>query len=559
MVAHVELDDLGTGALAGVLDRYGGGDGTVGCHLLLVKAQVAHGKRGVTQTVTEGESRLFLLLVGPTVAHVDALAVLLVDNLVAVTPCAGIGVQCMGAHVLEVLVPGERQFARGVSIAHEHAGERVARLAADEPSLHDGGNLVAPGHRHGITRDIDKHDILVGACQCLDQSILTVGQVHRLAVVALGILVVALVQAAEDDDVVGLFGLSHGFGDEGVGTAAVGQRLTSGHAVVVAGGVAHIAAGIVHLDAGACQTGLEAVERQNLVLCLERTAAAADGHHLDGILADDKHTLGLVQVDGQHVALVLQQHDAVLGNLERRVIVCLAAQEATGAVAGHRGAEVEAQHAAHLLVEFAGGEFAFLDEFLVGQGQVVSIVGVACTPCQAVGPTAELHVQAVLDGLLGVVGSSPVADDHTVILPVAFQYLVECVLVVAAVLVLVQIVGTHDAPGVALLNGGLECGQVDLAQGAVTDDDIDLMTVLLIVVQAEVFDTRCRAGALQPLDVGGHHARCQQRVLTHVLEVAAVQRCAVDVHTGSQDHVLAAVARFLTQAAAVQARQVGVP
>ncbi len=156
-------------------------------------------------------------------------------------------------------------------------------------------------------------------------------------------------------------------------------------------------------------------------------------------------------------------------------------------------------------------------------------------------------------------GSTPVTHHHAVILPVTLEYLIEGVLVLTAVLALVQVVRSHDAPSMAFLNGGLKCGQINLTHSAVTHDDIDLMAVFLVVVEAEVLHTGRCARALQALDIGHHHARCQQGILAHVLKVAAIQRGAVDVHTRSQDHILATVARFLTQAAAIEARQFGIP
>ncbi len=117
------------------------------------------------------------------------------------------------------------------------------------------------------------------------------------------------------------------------------------------------------------------------MLHLERTAAAANGHHLDGVLADNQHTLGVGQVNGQDIALVLQQHDTVLGNLQGGIIVRLAAQVTLGTLVAHGRAKEQTQHAAHLLIELARREFAFLDELFVGQCHVVSVIGVAGAPC----------------------------------------------------------------------------------------------------------------------------------------------------------------------------------
>ncbi len=111
----------------------------------------------------------------------------------------------------------------------------------------------------------------------------------------------------------------------------------------------------------------------------------------------------------------------------------------------------------------------------------------------------------------------------------------------------------------ALPDGGLEGGQVYLVQGAVADDDVHLVAVLLIVVEAIVLYAGGNAQGLHLLHVGHHHAAGQVGVFAHVLEVASAQRRAVDVHAGAQYHVLAAVEGLLAKAVAVEGGHLGVP
>ena len=292
---------------------------------------------------------------------------------------------------------------------------------------------------------------------------------------ALAVLEVALVQTAEDDDVVGTLRLRDGFSDELVGRAHLVERTPYGHAVVALHGVAHVATGIVQLAIGesALDDFLQTVQRQHLALHLQRTGAATHGHHLDGILAHHQDALPARQVERQQgralcafytfYALILQQHDAFAGNLAGSGIVVVGTEEALCAMLAHRGAEVEAQHAAHLLVErlqqvglaLAGG---LVDELLVGLGHIVGVVGIGAAHGETVGPRAELHVESVEDGFLGVVAATPVAHHDAVELPVALQNLVEHHAIMTIVLVVVEVVGTHDAPGLALGDGGTEGG-----------------------------------------------------------------------------------------------------
>lgn len=121
----------------------------------------------------------------------------------------------------------------------------------------------------------------------------------------------------------------------------------------------------------------------------------------------------------------------------------------------HRRAENQPQHPARLVVERRRRSLALAEHIEVGGGEVIVVVGVAGTPAQTVGPRTELHVETVLGGLLRVVRAAPVGDDHAVEGPVAFQNVVQQVAVVAAMLSLVFIVGAHDGPCAALLNGRL--------------------------------------------------------------------------------------------------------
>ena len=173
------------------------------------------------------------------------------------------------------------------------------------------------------------------------------------------------------------------------------------------------------------------------MLHLERRRAAAYGHHLHGILANHEHALGFRRVDGEHTATVLKQHDALIGNGACRAVVLIGAQETASAVWCHSGAEVQAQHTAHLIVEFGLRVLAIVYGLEVRIGEEIVVVGVGGTHSQTVSPCAELHVEAVLDGLVEVVCAAPVAHHHAVETPLTLENVVYEILVVAVVLVLV--------------------------------------------------------------------------------------------------------------------------
>ena len=164
----------------------------------------------------------------------------------------------------------------------------------------------------------------------------------------------------------------------------------------------------------------------------------------------------------------------------------LAAKESERLVAFHGGAVEKAQHTAHLLVQLLSSIFSFPDKLLVRKRHIVVVVCVGCTHGETIGPRTELKVESVLDSLLSIVTSAPVAYYHTVKTPVLLQNLVEHGGVVAVVHTLIEVVGTHDGPCPTLLNGSLEGRQINLVQSAVAYYHVNLMAILLVVVQRVV-------------------------------------------------------------------------
>ena len=146
---------------------------------------------------------------------------------------------------------------------------------------------------------------------------------------ALGILIVGLVQSANHYHAVGLASLLHSLGEQHFGRTALGDRAANGHSVVALHRVAHVATRIVnlYLRVYLSQTVADAVERKYLFLHLERRRATAHGHHLDGVLANHEHLLQLAGIERQQLAalglVVLQEHDALAGNLSGCIVVGL--------------------------------------------------------------------------------------------------------------------------------------------------------------------------------------------------------------------------------------------
>ena len=237
----------------------------------------------------------------------------------------------------------------------------------------------------------------------------------------------------------------------------------------------------------------------------------------------------------------------------------LGAQRAIRPLAVHIGAHHQPQHPSRFLIKFAGREFSLIDELTVGLCHIIVVIGIGSAHGESVGPGAELQVESVFHRLKGVVRTTPVADHHAVEAPLLFQDAVEQHLVMAVVLILIEVVGPHDSPGATLGDSGMEGRQVDFAKRAVADDDVDLMTVFLVVVERVVLHAGRHPFRLQSLHIGNYHARGQPWILAHILEVASVERGAVDVDARSEHHILVAVERLLAQAFAIGPGEARVP
>ena len=129
----------------------------------------------------------------------------------------------------------------------------------------------------------------------------------------------------------------------------------------------------------------------------------------------------------------------------------------------------------------------------------------------------------------------------------------------AVELAVVEVVGAHYGPGAALAYCGLEGGEVDLVERAVVQVAAGSGAADFLVVHREVLYARGNAVFLHTGYIGNHHLAGEERVFSHILEVAAVERGAADVYSGPQQNVFFTVTGLLSYAAAEQKSHIPVP
>ena len=171
---------------------------------------------------------------------------------------------------------------------------------------------------------------------------------------------------------------------------------------------------------------------------------------------------------------------------------------------------------------------------------------------------AHLDVHPVEGGQFCAVDPAPVRDDEAFETPFVLEDLVQQGIILAAVLAAEPVVGPHDAQGAGFPHGRAEGRQVNLAQGPLVHLDVDPPALNLLVVGRIMLGATGDALRLLALDVADGNAGGEERVLAHILEVAAAQRRAHDVQAGPEHDVLAALLCLLADHRAIFHGQVRV-
>ena len=225
----------------------------------------------------------------------------------------------------------------------------------------------------------------------------------------------------------------------------------------------------------------------------------------------------------------------------------------------HRRTEYQAENAGSLVIYCRHRHFTIFQHLEIRVSKVIIVIGKYTLGRQTVGVRTHFNIQTVDGSFIGVVGTAPVGNDTAVELPVIFQNLVQCEIVMAGVLAANLIVSAHNAPGTSFFYRSLECRQIDFMQSTVAKIHINMSAPQFLVVQRIVLDTSCHSVLLQLLDVRYAHHTGQIRVLAHIFKITTVHRSTVDVDAGAQQHILFTIARFLTDGLAILCRHVRIP
>ena len=118
------------------------------------------------------------------------------------------------------------------------------------------------------------------------------------------ILIVTLVQTADEDHHISLLGFFKSLRLQFCRRACLVKRTSNGNTIETLNRVTDIAAGVIEphplpLSKGRGEFRVDTIQWQDLVLHFQRGGAATHRHHLDGILTNYQNTSRLTRVYGQ--------------------------------------------------------------------------------------------------------------------------------------------------------------------------------------------------------------------------------------------------------------------
>ena len=159
----------------------------------------------------------------------------------------------------------------------------MSTLGSAIPSLDYCVYFTGPRHRYRRAGNVDYYHGTLKFSEGFDKFVLSVRKNYVLTVRSFVVLEVALVEASDKDDAVGILRGSDSVCLKLCGAAALAKVLTRHYPVVVGSDIAHIAALPDHLRlAGESLT--ECIQRDYFILCLQVRRATAHDHHLISIL-----------------------------------------------------------------------------------------------------------------------------------------------------------------------------------------------------------------------------------------------------------------------------------
>ena len=295
-------------------------NGIICSHCFLVGRGFSIGESSVAQSVSEREQRFDFLFIRPAITYENIFPIDFINGVPSMFRLCQfffitrIFAQFMSTYIFQFCRESERKFSWRIGVSHQYGSKSCSGFRTQEPTLNNSRHFIHPRHSHCIAGDIDNNQVFIHLCQFAYHSILRVRQTQRGTVRIFTILMIALVQATEEDNIVGIFSHLQSLCEQFIFRTVVFQILTGFHAVILSCRITYIPTGIYHFRFWA-HTAFQSIQRRNLIFHFQRRTTTAHSHHLYRIFTDHCYFLCFIQIDRQYVTVVLQQDNSFFSYL----------------------------------------------------------------------------------------------------------------------------------------------------------------------------------------------------------------------------------------------------
>ena len=152
--------------------------------------------------------------------------------------------------------------------------------------------------------------------------------------------------------------------------------------------------------------------------------------------------------------------------------------------------ECQAQDTTHPVIQTFLIILSGKNTLLIWLSKIICIVYALAGRHLLADPCTELHIKTSPDSLIGVMAAGPVGHDHSVKAPLPLQDVIDQISVMTAVRASEKVVARHHAPRTTFLYGHLEGRKIYLPQRSLTDLDISLVAMPLLIVAGIMLHTR---------------------------------------------------------------------
>ena len=274
---------------------------------------------------------------------------------------------------------------------------------------------------------------------------------------------------------------------------------------------------------------------------------ASAGNHADiRVATDEGDGPNFFWVERQHGVVVLEQHDAVffqaLGDFQSAWRIHHAFLDG---MIHHAGKEFGVQNAAHMVINFGKRHFAVFYRLQERRTEKIS--------------HGLFLIQTSRGSFHRAVGAIPIGDDEALKSPIFLEHVTQQIRVLARVISVDEIVGTHHRAGIRDIDADVESEQIAFLHGSFGDDHVDDIPAGFLIVDGVMLEVANDVLGLFAFHQIADHGPGEQRIFAGIFEGAAVAGFAGEIYAATERHVKTLRSQFPADQRAVFAGGLRIP